>query len=68
MSPKKNPWECYSMHGCVHTNEDYTVMQTSIYIFIHRWLAGSYELENRAFLEVASMMVTWWIVGLLLFA
>ena len=29
----------------------------------YRWLAGGYDLENMTFLEVASMVVTWWIVG-----
>ena len=30
----------------------------------HRWLAGGYDLENGTFLEVASMVVTWWVVTL----
>ena len=29
------------------------------------WLAGGYDLENRTFSEVASMVVTWWIVAVL---
>ena len=29
----------------------------------YRWLAGGYELK-RTFLEVASMVVTWWMVAL----
>ena len=29
----------------------------------HRWLAGGYDPENRTFLEVASMVVAWWIVA-----
>ena len=28
----------------------------------HWWLAGGYDLENGTFLEVASMVVTRWIV------
>ena len=28
----------------------------------YRWLAGGYDLESRTSLEVASMVVTWWIV------
>ena len=27
----------------------------------YRWLAGGYDLEIGHFLEVASMVVTWWI-------
>ena len=27
------------------------------------WIAGGYDLENRTVLEVASMVVTWWIVS-----
>ena len=30
----------------------------------HLWLAGGYDLE-MTFLEVASMVVTWWIVAFL---
>ena len=29
------------------------------------WLAGGYDLEIGHFLEVASMVVTWWIVAFL---
>ena len=29
----------------------------------HRWLAGGYDLEIGHFLEVVSMVVTWWIVA-----
>ena len=29
----------------------------------YRWLAGGYDLENRTFSEVASMVVTWFIVA-----
>ena len=28
----------------------------------HQWLAGGYDLEIRHFLEVDSMVVSWWIV------
>ena len=28
----------------------------------YRWLAGCYDLEIGQFLEVASMVVTWWIL------
>ena len=31
----------------------------------HRWLAGGYDLEIGHFLEVDSMVVTWWIVAFL---
>ena len=31
----------------------------------HRWLAGGYDLEIGHLLEVASMVVTWWIVAFL---
>ena len=31
----------------------------------YRWLAGGYDLEIGHFLEVASMVVTWWIVAFL---
>ena len=31
----------------------------------YQWLAGGYDLEIGHFLEVASMVVTWWIVPLL---
>ena len=31
----------------------------------HRWLACGYDLETGHFLEVASMVVTWWIVAFL---
>ena len=29
----------------------------------YRWLGGGYDLEMLQFLEVASMVVTWWIVA-----
>ena len=29
----------------------------------YRWLAGGYDLEIGHFLEVASMVVTWWIMA-----
>ena len=29
----------------------------------HQWLAGGYDLEIGQFLEVASMVATWWIVA-----
>ena len=29
----------------------------------NRWIAGGYDLEIGTFLEVTSMVVTWWIVG-----
>ena len=29
----------------------------------HHWLAGGYDLEIGHFLEVGSMVVTWWIVA-----
>ena len=32
---------------------------------MHRWLASGYDLEIRTCLEVASMLVTWWIVAFL---
>ena len=28
-----------------------------------RWLAGGYDLEIGHFVEVASMVVTWWLPG-----
>ena len=31
----------------------------------HLWLAGGYDLEIRHFFEIASMVVTWWIVAFL---
>ena len=31
----------------------------------YRWLAGGYNLEIGHFLEVDSMVVTWWIVDIL---
>ena len=31
----------------------------------HRWLAGGYDLEIGHFLEVDSMVVSWWIVAFL---
>ena len=31
----------------------------------YRWLAGGYDLEIKHFLELASMVVTWWIVAFL---
>ena len=31
----------------------------------YQWLAGGYDLEKGHFLEVASMVVTWWIVAFL---
>ena len=29
----------------------------------YQWLAGGYDLETEHFLEVASMVVIWWIVA-----
>ena len=31
----------------------------------YQWLAGGYDLEIGHFLEVASMVVTWWMVAFL---
>ena len=31
----------------------------------HRWLAGDYDLEIGHFLEVDSMVISWWIVACL---
>ena len=49
-----------------HLNYRRTLARVIIKVsgYQHRWLAGGYDLEVT-FLEVASMVVTWWIVAFL---